>query len=446
MTTHILDFYKSVLTSIHYTYDDDGLISTKTPLGTVKPATVEGKRLVLPTKEWLNNGFGEDLQPFHPLSESISRSGTSPVLQHMQRNAKALLSFYVTHLGQQLLAVAADPSLHKDLPPSCTDYLKKLADADKKVLPLFEKLLQAAHKKNKLITVYLKNGGTYDGKKVNRLAVIRFPVMELLDGDDNNVLGVEIRPKQRKVISNLFRLIMPFGDSPEEYSAGSNNRVAPYFHAFLQAYLKAATQLNRIINRYAKPMAMNIEEIKLYSEKDVARLSDFHDQVPSLRGNEGGAQEVQEEEVEAPAATKPAVRVTTKDQSAPTQSASISVVNAPEVATQRAPRNEDKGIDLKDLLGTMRPQQPQIQVQPQVNMGYGGYGMSQPVDPRQPAWLVGTQPQQAAVSTNPFAQAVMGNQTQAYAAPQVVQTNMGYHQQPQTMGYGQPANPAASLL
>lgn len=412
MITNTLDFSKSVLAAMRYSVDDQGLISTMGPTGKPQPATIDGRRLVLPTPEWLRRGFGEDYVAFHPLSESLSRKGTSPVLQHMQRNARAVLAHYFIYLSQQLLAVAADPGLHKDLPTEAKDYLIKVADADKKLVQAFDKLVMAAVKKNRLITVYLKNGGTYDGKKVNRLAVIRFPLLELLDGEDNNVLGVELRPKQRKTLSNLLRFIVPFGDSPEEYSAGSNNRVAPYLHAFLHAYLKIGKQFNRIIHRYAKPMALPIKELPLYSEETLSKMSEWVDEIPSQRFNEGGVDET-DEEGNAPPPSAPAV-------TQPTQPATTAVT----VTNQPAPTpSKGEGVSVRDFLNSIRPQQPQQPVvvnQPQV----GGYaammGLPAPVDPRMPSWLVGNQAQvQTAQAVSPFAHAVAGVQTVQVAQPVV---------------------------
>lgn len=383
----ILDFYKSVLTALPYSVDEAGLISTLNPTGSMVPAMVEGRRLVLPTQEWMRNGFGEDYQPFHPLGEQLSRKGTSPVLQHMQKSAKAVLAHSFITMATEMLKVAADQSLHKDLPPSCKDYLKKVKDADKDTVAAFGKVMAAALKKNKLLTVYLKHGGKHDGKVVNRLCVIRWPLLELLDGPDDDVLGVKFtNKKHRATISALLRLIMPFGDT-EEYSAGSINRVAPYFHSFLQAYLKAAEQMNKIIHRYAQPMAIPITEFKLYSEKDVNHLADFYDDLPTLRGNEGGVDEVDDETAPAPAsAEKPVER-----QHAASRPAAV-VAEA------------EGGMSMADFLKSVNPMHGQQQPAPSPY----GQPTSSPYgyDPTRPAWLVGNAPQQQQAQQSPFAQAI----------------------------------------
>lgn len=417
----IIEFYRSVLTSMHYSVDDEGLISTRTPTDTYKAATIEGKRLVLPTQDWLKKGFGEDFQPFHPLSEANSRRGTSEVLEHMRRNARAQLAYVFVTLANELLKVAADPSLHKELPPECNDFLRKLADADKKLIPILNNLIHAATKKNRLITVYLKNGGTYDGKKVNKHCTIRFPIIEALDGDDNNVLGVEIRPKQRKVLSNLLRLIVPFGDSPEEYSAGSNNRVAPYLHAFLLAYRKIAHQLDIIINRYAKPMDLPIQRFKLYSADSLDKFSEMYDQVPPLKGNQGAVEETEQDGSPVEGKVKSADAVFDAMNQPPTPrpvtqepASGVTVVGGPATSTTlpppsrqtqvQQPVTEPGTISVRELMESMRGPQAAPMGMPQPYTAIPQYGMPAS-DPLRPSWLTGTQPVQAPM-VHPFAQAM----------------------------------------
>lgn len=401
----ILDFYNSVLQALPYSVDETGLISTLNPTGSMVPAMVEGRRLVLPTQEWMRNGFGEDFQPFHPLAEALSRKGTSPVLQHMQKSAKAVLAHSFITMATEMLKVAADQSLHKDLPPSCKDYLKKVKDADKDTVVIFGKIMAAALKKNKLLTVYLKYGGKYEGKVVNRLCVIRWPLMDLLDGPDDDVLGVRFsNKKHRATISALLRLIMPLGDT-EEYSAGSSNRVAPYFHAFLQAYLKAATQMNKIIHRYAHPMAIPIKEFKLYSEKEINHLADFYDDLPTLRGNEGGVDELDEElTVSTPAKL---TSNATEERQQPAPRASAAVVESV------------GGMDMKDFMKTLNPLHGQVHIQQQQQQS--PYGAAAPgpygYDPTRPAWLVGNTPQAQQPAMSPFAQALNTPQAAPQQAP-----------------------------
>ncbi|ARV77234.1 hypothetical protein FDI21_gp063 [Pseudomonas phage Noxifer] len=431
-----LAFYNQALPSMRYGVDKEGLISITTATGQLSPAEVEGKRLVLPTKARLKEGFGDAFQAWHPLSETMARRGTSPVMQHMQRNARAQLSFTYIYLAQQLLRVAADRELHKELPPTedCNEFLNKMQLADDKLVKIFDRLVQAASEKKRLITLYLKNGGTYAGKKVNRLAVIRFPLIELLETEDNKVLGIEIKPKQRQVLLTLLRTILPNGDDPEQYSAGSNNRVAPYFHAFMTAYRKVIVQLNKIISRYGQPMALPVKAFPMFDEEYLSQFAEIYDEIPSLEGNEGGVHEVEDE---APVVAEPAKIEVAK--SAPAQG--IQVVSQPGVApvsaaplrTQAAKVVEEDTIDFEALKQSMMPQQAAFGMgagYPNTVVG-GGIGVAQQghvVLPWQQQAVANVAPQ------NPFA---------AVAASRTMDQNMPLSN-PYGTGYGMGAGVGVS--
>lgn len=287
--------YKEILPAFSCSVDEEDMLDVISPTGSKKPATIGGATVVLPTQTRLRKGFPEELFPFHPLCESMARQGTSPVIQFLQRAAKANVSYTIVNLAGSLLEIACDVSMHKDLPPDCLDFLVKLADCDKEknIKTVFEKVIAAAGKKNRLATVYLKNGGSFDGKKVNRSCIIRVPLLEDLQQEGKDVLGVPVSKKQRKILIALFKLIVPFGDNPEEYSFGTVSRQAPYFHCLLVAYAKITKVLNQCINNYAVPLQLPIKPIPTYDIKIVDTFEKARAEVdiPALRGNEGGIKE-----------------------------------------------------------------------------------------------------------------------------------------------------------
>ena len=445
--------YEGILKSMQYDVDETGLVSIITPTGTKAEAKVNGARLVIPTQKRLRDGFTEDLQPYHPLCESISRKGTSPVLQHMQRSVKQHLGFMVSFLADALVNMSLNTEIHKDLPPEMSDVLMKLSNVTDKTKAIMDKLIPAAHKQNKLVTVYLKGAGTFQGAKVNRIAIIRFPILDELDndGDKDMVLGVKVAPKQRKIISNLIRLIVPFGDSPEEYSAGTTTRVAPFFTAFLQAYHKIATRLNQSINRFAGPLGLPIKPIELFPIEWLDDFPSIYNQIPSLNGNDGGTEETANEvpAVQAPAAKAPVQNtmqaslggnmpkiadmfVQPQQQSQYTQQA---VRPASRPAAASAPQNQKPTQSVSDFLRAQAPQQPMYQ-QPPVP-GYGQYPQQQMVNQygqvvQQPMYQ---QPQQAQL---PWMQAQQQQQMvqqnpymQVFQQPQMQQQQVQYGQYPQ---------------
>lgn len=366
--------YNKILPAFSIVADDDGRLSQKNPLGTLSPLSVEGRRLVLPTKTWMKKGFGEDHLPFHPLCEVMSREGTSPVMQLIQRQAKAVISYNVFSLLHGLLKVAVDKESHKDLPIECTDFLKKLSNADKTTVELLDKLLSASTKKNRLLTVYLKNGGKFDGKKVNRTAIIRFPIMEDLQADQTNtsVLGVTIPKKQRPTLIALFKLVLPFGDNPEEYSFGTVARVAPYYTALLTAFHKICTVLNQSINMYGEALNLPVKPIELFELDVLDEFTKIYNELPAFNGNEGSTKDQPLE----------ASETNTLKESTGFKSGSTKASSEREVATQvvrggnieSVPvSSSNNGASMSDFMAAMNPQLPHYQYQspqPPVNMGH----------------------------------------------------------------------------
>uniref|UniRef100_A0AB39CCR3 Uncharacterized protein n=1 Tax=Pseudomonas phage RVTF4 TaxID=3236931 RepID=A0AB39CCR3_9VIRU len=371
--------YEGILKSMQYDVDETGLVSVITPTGTKAEAKVNGNRLVIPTQKRLREGFGEDLQPYHPLCESPSRKGTSPVLQHMQRSVKHHLGFLISFLADQLVKLSLNTDQHKDLPPEMTDLLMKLTAVTDKTQGLLDKLIPAASKQNKLVTVYLKGPGNFKGQKVNRIAVIRFPILDELDSDADKdmVLGIKIPAKQRKALSALLRLIVPFGDDPEEYSAGTVSRVAPFLTVFLQAYHKIATRMNQMINRLAGPLHLPLKPIELFPLEWIDEFPKIYNQIPSLNGNDGGVDDENEVTTVAPAPQAAATPQATRQ---PVVMPSMAeMFNNPQASQPVQPQQQysrpaaasapaAQKQTVAELLGTSAPQMPQMMPQQQMYM------------------------------------------------------------------------------
>lgn len=370
-------FYKNVLESLCFTVGDDDLITFTAPGELPTPAEVDGKRLVMPSMKRLMDGFTENQQPFHPFSENLAR-GVSPVLNHLQRTAKILFIYYVVELARSLVYVAAKPELHSDLPPEFADFLVKVSKADETTIKDLNLLLRAAlGKHNSIMTMFLKNGGVHDGKKQRRVCTVRFPILEELArarAEGDKPFDAKISNKNIATLEAVFRKIIPLGDDPEEYSAGTNAQFAPYFEVFLRSFTKVATQLNRVV-RFIRPLEVDLKPIKLDFVEHLDTLSKYYNQIVPLRGNEGDVPKgtTAEEENpslpwnEQPAAPKPAPAA---------QPDSIMGNQQPYQAP--APTQVPTGkMSATDFLNTMRPQQPAYQQQQQplyATPNYNPYG------------------------------------------------------------------------
>lgn len=300
MQSSLLTTYKKIHPALRYEADELGNLSILQPTGTLLPAKVEGQRLALPTNKALRDGE-EGITFWHPLSESLARRGTSPVLQHMQRFARANIAYAVEYITTELLKIAVDQSTHKDLPPDASDFLRKLTGVGKNTVALYDKIIAAAIKNHRLVVVYLKADGKYEGKKVTRMTVIRFPILEDLLDESGKVYGIPVPKKERQVLRALFQLVVPGGDDPEEYSAGTTTRVAPYFTSFLKAYAKVTKQLNKSIALYGEALHFTLKPFPTYPDNIYDTFEDVYNEIPALSGNEGGRQTEEEAAAEAEA-------------------------------------------------------------------------------------------------------------------------------------------------
>lgn len=435
MQSRSLNSYKSITDALRIAVDGEGFLSATNAAGTKDPLKIGGKRAVLPTPARLAEGFPDTMIAWHPLCESPARRGTSPVMQSIVRNAKYHIAWTLEYLVEELLKIAADQDQHKSVPPHCSDFLEKLTDLGKNPMKLLKALIQGALKNHRLVTIYLKSEGKYAGQKVTRLASIRFPILEDLSGSkEPKLYGVAISQKERKAMSALFRLVVPNGDDPEEYSAGTNSRVAPYLTAFLLAYTKVIRQFNKVINKYGEALNFLVKPFPDLEDGFVEGFENYYNEIPKLEGNDGERMTEEEKAAEQESlqayktpVADPTVGIPGFKPSVPMDVNTIAPVTAAQNVAPQPTRHPvaqpaghaEKKLSPDDFMALARGQaQPQQQFVQQAPQGYNvpqpqpfGYvAPQQPVQqfvnllPNQPQFPTGPQP-----SNNPFA-GVMGTQ------------------------------------
>ena len=416
-TLSTLDLYKQILPAFGFSLTDEDLFLTDSPSGTAMPSTIDQKRICLPTDARLREGFGKDFIPFHPLSESLARQGTSEIQQRLQKQAKAILSYNLLELSTALLEAAADKEAHKDIPVKSSAFLKKLTKADKATVVVLSKLIAASTKRNRFVTMYLKASGLYEGRKVNRVATVRFPF--LVDLKEDKPVGTPIKKEQRKTILALFDLLLPEWEDSEVYSAGTNTRVAPYFTAFLEAYNKVSEILNKSIAKYSKPLHLNLKTIPTYDLELLEMFPKVYSEIPALNGNIGMSDAVEED------SKTETIETTT---SAPWESQ-----NPSPTAVKPTPVNSTTGtVTMEEFNRMQQSQQSQFQQfqQPPQQFQQQQFQPQQQQFQQQPQqsnpWLAQQQMQPAQQSYNPYMQAIQP----------MVQQQFQQFQQPQQSGWG----------
>ena len=387
----IRDLYKAILEAVGAVVNDDGLISMTRPGDDPVPLMVKDKRLAMPTDKLLNSGaFNPDgsLIAFHPICENVVLS-TSPVLQKLETAMTFRLTWVLRELIMQLTAIAADPKLHKKLKMKAHGLLSALPEADDKTLTAFTKIAETSTTigQKKLLSLYVRQGGTYGGEKVSRLGRFYPSIIDQLDEDKRTILGVSLRKADVPMFLALIEYILPDFRDPDKYAAPSNALVAPTFHALVKVYGKVANQLNKIIDIHAAQLT-NVETLMIPTDwlDEVQDLTKYREIIPVLPGNDGeeGTKTVKQAPAKAPvaAATKPGTPVA-----------------AAPAASKAKPAG--KGVSVDDMIRSVTPPRPTFgfNAQPPANTARGGWRGQQDQDADLPPWARtaptgwGTQPQ-----------------------------------------------------
>lgn len=311
MTTEVMtiealnEWYTSVLKSVNFVPDENNLVSYIIG-GTKVPVQVSGKRLVLAVRSVLENPDWANTIAFHPMSEAIIR-GESPVLRKLKIAIQSRITTVTTCLVTELMGIAVDLDYHKKLSPTQSEFLDlvpnvKIKEGKEKDGPLakLEKLFDvvSVDGEHRMLSLYLKRGGEWKGKKYQRVCVVDFPLVQELKAEGTYACGVNLGSlKNKKAILALFNYVLPDAEG-ENYSYGSNSMAAPNLHALLTSFAKIATKLNKVTKLFHKHLDNPAElHIELGFEKQLADLAQWRDVIPSLQGNEGDVGEGNEGKV-----------------------------------------------------------------------------------------------------------------------------------------------------
>lgn len=290
----LLELYEALLKTAGLVTTSDGFVSKHVD-GLVKPATIKGKRVVLPTPTHLANPDKTEIILFHPLSENIMH-GESVVLEEFRSGINNKLNFTIGLLCYQLLLISTSVAEHSKLSPDQLEFLSKLKNADEKTLETFNKILKATggtQKQNTFVSIFLKRGGVVGGKKRSRAGIVSFPFYTDLKKNESEVFGVKMRVKDRETFINLMEYIFPTIDVPESHNRGSDALVGPSLDALMKTVIGIAGPLNDQITLFANIIddseAMMINGDWVESFDNIDAMNNEVRMIPIQAGNEGSS-------------------------------------------------------------------------------------------------------------------------------------------------------------
>lgn len=323
----LIPLYKSMLKAAHLICDDEGFIK-KVRGDSVEPWFIGGLPAVLPVDEQLKTPPGTT-EIFHPLFEHLSR-GESKQLAEYRRAVTERLHLSFMTMAAELLTIAASQQMHSQLTPEQSGFLSFVPEADETMLKKFDALWKAmpeGQNQKTFVSMYLKRGGTLQGKVAHRMAVVTFPLYKQLveDGkkreaemearrerqkaqknaktakDDkskedkilNETYGVELRQVDRESFIKLIEYMVPGIDEADSYSAISNSNIAPSVDAVMHAVERLASPINDLVERFENKLSetarvlLKVEDAWVDSFVNLAplqaeiRMIPYQDQAPS---------------------------------------------------------------------------------------------------------------------------------------------------------------------
>ena len=397
MTLNLLDFYKDLLAVFDIEADEQGRLfirSSKTKL----PITIDGKPLVLPTRENIENSVEiKDGKPeitmiiFNPLKETATKGENKTLLKF-----KDIMERKVNHsfaiVGEVLFSLLAanldkieNPeliSLIQELNKYKAPGIKHIVDENtaKHWVDIYTKLVRRPVNEQYLYNV-LKRGGKIGDKKFNRTCTLTFPVYEKLNSVNpkkETFYDVKIRNKDKSAYMVLHKFTFDLLEDELLYghSFGSENKIAPAFESILISYGFVKEKINNLIDilkeeKYdvdyleearLKDLPIKVEDLGIFIEAVKSEIKE----IPSENELELNAQ------IQQTIPTQPQTQQTIVNQAQQSQ----------QVEDEDPINKILNNIGANNpLAGVQRtPFQPQLQ-QPAINMGMQQTAMNQMIYP-----------------------------------------------------------------
>lgn len=409
----LLDLYKNILDAGGLTVDDKGCVSVncdkfvsdKSTMTQNTPVIVEGKRLVLPTREHLQNSDKNLVQVFHPIRENIMH-GESLVITKLRNVLTTRLNYTIAGVINSIIDLGASAEKQNKLTPDQIEVLAIAPQLDETTAVVFTEIITkifSGDKTKSIVDIYLKRSGTINGAKFSKVGVVTFPLYDELCKEEDVVYGVKLRKKDKTSFKAIFEYMFPNIAEKGFYNRGSVSPIAPFLDSLMKSFMAVASRINDIVEIFNT----NIDcyEKLLINSDWVEAFDDLYpylmegQKIPMQAGNEGTVKK--QEVVENTATQMPQQAPVTQPLQYQTPAPQPQVYNQPipvPQATQQPQRDSDGKIIFQSPFTTQQPQ-PQPIYQPQ----YQQQMPQQMLDPRMQAFYNSQQ-------RNQFA----GNQTQQW--------------------------------
>lgn len=292
MRDKIIEDYKILLSIGWMEADEDGNVSVR--LGDdLMPATIAGKRVILPTRAQLKNSNWDNRIGFHPIREQYNL-GVSDLLSCLRDQYVSRLNASIGYFMKELISIAYDQDNQKKLNSEQGQVLNALSKVSATTVKSFASILKNTSARNnadQFISIRIQRAGVVGGVTYGRAGLVQFPIYEKLKGPkDEQVNGVTLSDKDRNMLIKLYEFVMPsITTGPEAFSVGVSSRGAPFLESLVRASFNVISELVERSAPYmdlvALPSILQFPKnmgywIEVFDSKDmVERLSET---IPSM--------------------------------------------------------------------------------------------------------------------------------------------------------------------
>jgi hypothetical protein len=288
----LLELYENTLHSVGVKVTGDNYIATLSD----KKIKVDGKPLVMPTKEHIgtltssvNGEVVIEKALFNPLREDVVK-GDSVSLRKLRNIVEQNLCMATYTVMELLLKLASNKKLQSKASIDIVEFLaktnevktKNVKDAiDDSTLASLEKIFDKSldlPDTDGLLHIYLSRGEKTSQGKYNRVAVINFPIYELLTAlnKDYNVYNINLRRKDVGIYKILYEYIFESVKSESTIKIGSNDSRSPGFAALIEAFTVIGSRLNMLLDKLAFVDEETVDQAKFDITISKADLNDLN--------------------------------------------------------------------------------------------------------------------------------------------------------------------------
>jgi len=259
-----------------------------------EPFILLDKVVALPTRNNLNRSGRDNLLIFHPLMEGLV-GGESPVIGKLRRAYGIRMTFAAAALFKTLLAGATHTTEYNKFSPSQMRLFKAFSDINEKTIKQWDRIMRMSIERhgatNAFVDVYTNRNAMHNGQPYSRVTSVRFPIYEELIRSDKMIFGkdIQLSTNDRANFRSLFEFAFEDIDIKDQYTYGTNSRIAPYLDALLGAFGKLFGIVNALYDEFSSVIIMD-ENIRVELDwpqwfVDIESLKTLAQSVPQQYGN-----------------------------------------------------------------------------------------------------------------------------------------------------------------